>query len=106
MSNYALYPYKQGGKCLHPKNEWITAEYMPERFKIYMTDKVIEDGYKLFRRYRLRTAEPTRFTDTLEYDIECPYCRDKLRFCGMPVDAYTHGLYKCRRCDETEERRR
>ena len=64
-----------------------------------------EDG-KLYRRYRLRTCDPTRFVETLDYDIECPHCHDQLRLCGMAVDAMTHGLYRCKRCDDEAERRR
>ena len=61
---------------------------------------------EVYRRYRLRTCDPTRFVETLDYDIECPHCHDQLRLCGMAVDAMTHGLYRCKRCDDEAERRR
>ena len=64
-----------------------------------------DDRRKVYYRYRLRTCDPTRFTDTLEYDLKCPHCNGDLRLCGLPLDATTHGLYKCRRCDEATERR-
>ena len=47
-----------------------------------------------------------RTAETLDYDIECPHCHDQLRLCGMAVDAMTHGLYRCKRCDDEAERRR
>ncbi|MBR3473949.1 MAG: hypothetical protein IKH34_02655 [Oscillospiraceae bacterium] len=57
------------------------------------------DGHHKYR-YRLHTKEPTRFEDTLEYDIGCPRCTSQLRLCGRPLDAYDHGLYKCQVCDK------
>ena len=71
-----------------------------------MTEHLVDNDGKLYRRYRLRTCDPTRFVETLDYDIECPHCHDQLRLCGMAVDAMTHGLYRCKRCDDEAERRR
>lgn len=105
MRNYTFYNYK-GGKTLFPKNDWLTEEYLAEHEKIFMTEYLAKDERrKIYHRYRLRTCDPTRFTDTLEYDLKCPHCSGDLRLCGLPLDATTHGLYKCRRCDEATERR-
>lgn len=105
MRNYTFYNYK-GGKTLFPKNDWLTEEYLAEHEKIFMTEYLTKDDRrKVYHRYRLRTCDPTRFTDTLEYDLKCPHCNGNLRLCGLPLDATTHGLYKCRHCDEATERR-
>lgn len=106
MNNYTLSAYKKGGSYLIPINTWKTEEYLAEHERRFMTEYLVKDERgRTYHRYRLRTCEPTRFADTLEHDIECPYCRDKLRLCGLPLDSTTHGLYKCRRCDEKAERR-
>ena len=99
MGNYSLHNYK-GGKRLFPKNEWLTEEYLEEHEPFFMTEQFVKDGFKTYSRFRFRTCEPMRFTDTLEYDLECPRCRGTLRLCDMPRDVKTHGLYKCRRCDD------
>ena len=105
MRNYTFYNYK-GGKTLFPKNDCLTEAYLAEHEKIFMTEYLANDDWrKVYHRYRLRTCDPTRFTDTLEYDLKCPHCNGDLRLCGLPLDATTHGLYKCRRCDEATERR-
>ena len=106
MENYTLSAYKKGGHYLIPKNAWKTEEYMAEHEKLFLTDYLVKGNWdRTYHRYRLRTCEPTRFTDTLEYDIECPQCHDKLRLCGLPLDSTTHGLYKCTSCDKRVERR-
>lgn len=106
MSSYSLHPYIKGGHFLLSRHEFIVEESMPDHFSVYMTDSLVKDGSAIYFRYRLHTSDVMRFTDTLEYDIQCPRCSDKLRLCGMPADAYTHGLYKCPTCDEREERSR
>ena len=106
MNNYTLTAYKKGGTYLIPMNAWKTEEYLAEHEPRFMTEYLAKgDWGRNYRRYRLRTCEPTWFADTLEYDIECPYCRDKLRLCGLPLDSTTHGLYKCKSCDKREDRR-
>ena len=96
----------KGGKTLFPKNDWLTEAHLAEHEKIFMTEYLAnDDRRKVYHRYRLRTCDPTRFTETLEYDLKCPHCNGDLRLCGLPLDATTHGLYKCRRCDEATERR-
>ena len=105
MANYSLFAFKKGGKYLMSKEEMVSDEYMPERFPMYLTDSIVKEDDHIMFRYRLRPADMVRFTDTLEFDIECPKCHDKMRLCGLPVDAYTHGLYKCRRCDAEAKRR-
>lgn len=72
-----------------------------------MTEHLVDNDGKLYRRYRLRTCDPTRFVETLDYDIECPHCHGiSFASAGMAVDAMTHGLYRCKRCDDEAERRR
>lgn len=105
MSNYTLVNFKDRN-YLRPKHSWQTQDYLAEHETLFMTEHFIENGCKHYSRYRVRSCEPIRFTDTLEYDIECPHCHDKLRLCGLPVDSTTHGLYKCRRCDEETDDRR
>ena len=100
MSNYSLFTCENGGKYLIPKEEMLTDEAMPLHHKLYLSETLIKDGDHSCYRYRLCSADMTRFVDTLEYGVECPRCHGRLRLCGMPVDAYTHGLYKCRHCDE------
>lgn len=105
MNSYTFYTYR-GGKILFPKNEWLTEEHLAAHRKFFMTEHFVDDDWgKTYRRYRLRTGEPTRFVDTLEYDIICPHCNNDLRLCGLPLDSTTHGLYRCRHCDEENERR-
>ena len=105
MTNYTFVNYKNT-KSLIPKEVWLTAEHLSETEPLFMTKHLIDNDGKLYRRYRLRTCDPTRFVETLDYDIECPHCHDQLRLCGMAVDAMTHGLYRCKRCDDEAERRR
>ena len=106
MNNYRLIAYKKGGKYMIPNNAWRTEEYLEQHCSLFMTEHLVKgDWGRTYHRYRLRTCEPTRFTDTLEYDIECPVCHDRLRLCGLPLDSTTHGLYKCRHCDKEAERR-
>ena len=105
MRNYTFSTYK-GGKTLFPQDAWKVEEYLAEHERRFMTEYYVKDDRgRTYSRYRFRTCDPTRFADTLEYDIECPHCHDKLRLCGLPLDSVTHGLYKCRRCDEKVERR-
>lgn len=64
MRNYTFYNYK-GGKTLFPKNDWLTEEYLAEHEKIFMTEYLAKDDRrKIYHRYRLRTCDPTRFTDS------------------------------------------
>ena len=105
MRNYTLIAYK-GGNYLLPREAFKTEEYLSEHEPRFLSEYHVKgSGSKSFRRYRFCTCEPTRFSDTLEYDIRCPHCQDTLRLCGLPIDSLTHGLYKCRRCDEETERR-
>lgn len=105
MKSYIFSNYK-GGKTLYPKDSWNVEEYLAEHESRFMTEYDVKDEHgKTYKRYRFRTCDPAKFVDTLEYDIECPHCHDKLRLCGLPLDSLNHGLYKCRRCDEKAERR-
>ena len=89
MRNYTFYNYK-GGKTLFPKNDWLTEAYLAEHEKIFMTEYLAnDDRRKVYHRYRLRTCDPTRFTDTLEYDLKCPHCNGDLRLCGLPDNLST-----------------
>lgn len=106
MSSFTFYTYNKGAKVLFPKDAMRTEEYLAEHERLFMTDHLAKDDRgKNYFRYRLKSCEPMRFTDTLEYDIKCPRCHGDLRLCGMPLDSMTHGLYKCRRCDKEIERR-
>lgn len=105
MKCYTLHNYK-GGNYLQPNEAFKTEEYLSEHESRFLSEYLVEGNHgRFYSRYRFRTCEPTRFADTLEYNIRCPHCQDKLRLCGLPVDSLTHGLYKCRRCDEEKERR-
>ena len=105
MSSFTFYTYKKGSNTLFPKNASRTEEYLADHERIFMTDHLVKDDRgRTYFRYRLKSRDPMRFTDTLEYDIKCPRCQGDLRLCGMPLDSTTHGLYKCRRCDEKKER--
>jgi len=89
------------GKYLAPVSTSNTADYVRETRDMSLIEHVVDDGNGHHKyRYRLHTKEPTRFEDTLEYDIGCPRCTSQLRFCGRPLDAYDHGLYKCPVCDK------
>ena len=88
------------GKYLAPVSTSNTADYVKETRDMSLIEHVVDDGNGHHKhRYRLHTKEPTRFEDTLEYDIGCPQCTSQLRLCGRPLDAYDHGLYKCPVCD-------
>ena len=104
MSNYTFVKYP-GGNYLLSKECWKTEDYLAENADLFMCEHLVKDRGRLYSRYRVRSCKPMRFTDTLEYDIECPHCHDKLRLCGMPVDSTNHGLYKCRRCDDETRKR-
>lgn len=105
MSTYVLNAYKKGGNYLIPTATMNTEEYVRESHGLSLGESLVKDKDGVtVHRYRLFSKDYTRFTDTLDYDIQCPHCRNTLRLCGMPVDANTHGLYKCRTCDN--ERRR
>ena len=89
------------GKYLAPVSTSNTADYVKETRDMSLLEHVVDDGNGHHKyRYRLLTKEPTRFEDTLEYDIGCPRCTSQLRLCGRPLDAYDHGLYKCPVCDK------
>ena len=89
------------GKYLHPVSCSNTAEFVMEERSVCLVEHLVVEGYGRYKyRYRLHTKEPTRFEDTLEYDIGCPRCQGHLRLCGRPLDAYDHGLYKCPICEK------
>jgi ribosomal protein L37AE/L43A len=104
MVSYTFTNYN-GGKLLIPKNAMLTEEYLMDHGRLFMTEIPVKDDWgRTYRRYRLKSGEAMRFSNTLEYDIECPNCHDKMRICDLPMDRHTHGLYKCRRCDEKVEK--
>lgn len=106
MTNYTFVNYKNT-KSLIPKEVWLTAEHLSETEPLFMTEHLVDNDGKLYRRYRLRTCDPTRFVETLDYDIECPHCHDQLRLCGMAVDAMsaTTGAFCAPAADETDFRK-
>lgn len=75
MTNYTFVNYKNT-KSLIPKEVWLTAEHLSETEPLFMTEHLVDNDGKLYRRYRLRTCAPTRFVETLDYDIECPHCHE------------------------------
>ncbi len=93
MTNYTFVNYKNT-KSLIPKEIRLAEEHLSETEPLFMTEHLVDNDGKLYRRYRLRTCDPPRFVETLDYDIECPRCHNQLRLCGMAVDAMTHGLYR------------
>lgn len=67
MNNYKLITYKKGGKYMIPNNARKTEEYLAEHCSLFVTEHLVNgDWGRTYHRYRLRTCEPTRFTDTLE----------------------------------------
>lgn len=105
MSVYTLHPYKKGGNYLMPGATMNTEEYVRDTYSLSLVESLVEDeDGDTVHRYRLYSKDYMRFTDTLDYDIGCPRCQSSLRLCGLPVDANTHGLYKCRACDERSKR--
>ena len=106
MKTYPLLAYKKGGTYLIPTSTWNTDEYLREHNDLCLQEHLVNDGHgNMQRRYRLFSRNYMRFADTLEYDIKCPHCNNKLRLCGNPVDANYHGLYKCRVCDNERSAR-
>ena len=63
MTNYTFVNYKNT-KSLIPKEGWLTAEYLSETEPLFMTEHLVDNDGKLYRRYRLRTCDPTRFVET------------------------------------------
>lgn len=101
MKTYPLNAYKKGGHYLIPQNTVNTDEYLREHNDLCLREIIESDEYGHTQaKYRLYSRDYMRFTDTLEYDIQCPRCRSTLRLCGMPVDANNHGLYKCPNCNK------
>ena len=101
MKAYPLSAYKKGGHYLIPQNTFNTDEYDREHNCLCLREIIENDGYgRTQARYRLYSRDYMRFTDTLEYDIQCPRCGSTLRLCGLPLDANNHGLYKCRNCSK------
>ena len=105
MKNYYLNAYKRGNYMV-PNEALLNDEYMESHCSVFLSEFYVKDGSRVYNRYRLRTSKPEGYVDTFEYDIKCPHCQDTLRLCGLPLDSTTHGLYKCRRCDQEEKRRR
>ena len=105
MSIYTLNPYKKGSNYLMPGPTMNTEEYIRDTCSLSLGESLATDeNGNTVHRYRLYSKDYMRFTDTLDYDISCPQCHSQLRLCGLPVDANTHGLYKCRACDERSKR--
>lgn len=99
MKAYGLIP-SSGGRKASSVSGCNTAEFVMDNYKMSLAEYwTTNEKGKSERRYRLHTREPERFEDTLEYDIACPRCGNKLRLCGRPVDHYDHGLYRCPVCN-------
>ena len=58
MTNYTFVNYKNT-KSLIPKEVWLTAEHLSETEPLFMTEHLVDNDGKLYRRYRLRTCDPT-----------------------------------------------
>ena len=100
MAAYNLTAYK-GGNYLIPQHTFLIDELVMERSDLCLVQHLVKNkNGNLVRRYRLHTNAPTRFEDTLDYDIGCPHCNGRLRLCGRPYDYHDHGLYKCPACDK------
>lgn len=105
MKAYPLNAYKKGGTYLIPAHTSNTDEFVRDTNSVSLIEYLVDEGYgKLSRRYRLYTRQPMSFADSLEYDIVCPHCGNKLRVCGNQIDSHAHGLYKCRNCDDERSR--
>jgi len=101
MKTYPLFAFKSGGRYLTAGSTSSTDEYIRETNELSLIEYLVDEGFgKTARRYRLFTRTPMSFADSLEYDIACPHCSSQLRLCGNQIDSTTHGLYKCRHCDE------
>ena len=57
MTNYTFVNYKNT-KSLIPKEVWLTAEHLSETEPLFMTEHLVDNDGKLYRRYRLRVTRP------------------------------------------------
>lgn len=100
MRAYEFHNYKNGNYLL-PVHTFCTGEYVKEHCDMSLVEHIVSGQYGKYKyRYRLHTYYPTRFEDTLDYDVACPRCNCKMRLCGGPLDSHDQGLYKCPRCEK------
>ena len=65
MSNYT-FSTQTFENTLIPVRSPMSEEYLAEHERRFMTEHLLKDGYKYFRRYRFRTNKPADFFGTLE----------------------------------------
>ena len=101
MAVYPLHTYNKKSTTLFPNSSFYTEECAQRLCSWYLTDHLAKDdrGNNVFT-YRLHSHEPRSFADFMQYDIECPRCRHRLRPVQNALNYHDLALYTCPKCNE------